>query len=88
MASHFVYVNHQALLGYIKKEQGIECYFRNPITGKEHTVILNIISSQIDNWKRGVPIHKALHNISPEMRQLFTEGISNSEFAKLFAAVP
>lgn len=56
----------------------------SPISKKKHIMDIAVTQEQIDAWKSGTLIQKAMPNISREEREFIKTGITIEEWSTLF----
>lgn len=54
------------------------------ITGREHTLDLDVTQEQIDAYKRGMLAQHAFPNLSADDREFFMTGVTAEEWAAVF----
>ena len=59
---------------------------KSAFTGVEHTLDIPVTQEQLDLWKSGVSIQKAMPNISPSDREFIKTGITAKEWSDMFGA--
>ncbi len=57
---------------------------RSAITGKEHTLEINITQDQWDRWKAGEMIQNVCPHLSADDREFLISGSTKEEWEKLF----
>ena len=57
---------------------------KSDISGKENTLEINVTQEQIDLWQSGVPIQKAMPNVSADDREFIKTGITAQEWDDIF----
>jgi hypothetical protein len=58
---------------------------KNPISGVENTLDLDITQEQFDRWQSGELIQNAMPNLSLEEREFLISGLLPGEFDQLFS---
>lgn len=58
---------------------------RSRLSGKEHTLDLDITQEQIDQYQAGTLLQDAFPNLSPEHREFFHTGITPEEWDAAFS---
>ena len=59
---------------------------KSAFTGVEHTLDIPVTQEQLDLWKSGVSIQKAMPNISAEDREFIKTGVTAQEWNDTFGA--
>lgn len=54
------------------------------ISGKSHTLDINVTEKQLLDWKNGVHIQNAMPNLSKEDREFIMSGITPEEWNETF----
>jgi len=54
------------------------------LTNKVSTKEINVTEDQIQNWKNGALIHKAMPNVSAEDREFIMTGLTPEEWDEMF----
>lgn len=54
------------------------------ISGIERTMEINVTQEELDNWKRGMLIQRAMPNISSSDREFILTGITQEEWDEMF----
>ena len=57
---------------------------RSPFTGKTHTAEIPVTQEQIDDWKGGTLIQRAMPNLNANQREFIMTGITPSEWTETF----
>lgn len=57
---------------------------KSDISGKENTLEIDVTQDQIDLWNSGVPIQKAMPNVSEDEREFIKTGITAEEWEDIF----
>jgi hypothetical protein len=57
------------------------------LTGKSHSMILNITPNQIENYKNGVVVQDAFPNLNADEREFFMNGITPEEWDRFFGEI-
>lgn len=57
---------------------------RSNLTGKLHTKDLDITQEQIDDWKSGTLIQRAMPNLTPDEREFLISGSTAEEWNTVF----
>ena len=57
---------------------------RNQFTGKVHTMDIPVTQEQLDAWKSGVLIQRAMPNLSPDQREFLITGYTAEEWNAAF----
>lgn len=57
---------------------------QSPFTGKSHTMEIPVTQAQIDNWKGGALIQRAMPNLTADEREFLMTGITPSEWRETF----
>ena len=56
----------------------------SPLTRKERTYDIDVTQEQIDRWKGGVLIQKAMPSLTPAEREFIKTGITASDWGIIF----
>jgi hypothetical protein len=56
----------------------------SPISGKEHTLELNVVPQQIAAWMKGMYAQRAMPYISPAEREFVMTGITPEEWQEAY----
>jgi len=59
---------------------------KSQLTGKVHTMDLNVTQEQLDRWQRGTLIQKAIPQLRPDEREFLISGITPQEWEGYFGA--
>ena len=54
------------------------------VSGKTHTLEIDIDESQMEDWKNGMLIQDAMPNLSANMREFLISGITPEEWDMMF----
>ena len=57
---------------------------KSQLTGKVHTMDLDITQEQIDRWERGTLIQLAMPRLRPDQREFLISGITPEEWEETF----
>jgi hypothetical protein len=57
---------------------------KSTITGKVHTMNLNVTQEQLDCWQRGTLIQTAIPQLRPDEREFLISGITPEEWKETF----
>ena len=57
----------------------------SPFTGKIHSLEIAVTQEQLDNWRSGMLIQKAMPNLSADEREFILTGILPDEWDELFS---
>lgn len=57
---------------------------KSQLTGKIHTLDIDITQSQLDSWNNGALIQNAMPNISKDEREFLITGITPLEWKETF----
>lgn len=58
---------------------------KSPISGKIHSLDLDITEEQVAAWQAGAYIQNAFPNLSPDEREFLKTGITAEEWEAMFA---
>lgn len=62
----------------------MEIIRKSPISGKENNLEIPVTQAQLDLWQSGVPIQKAMPNVSADDREYIKTGITAQEWEDIF----
>ena len=54
------------------------------MSGKTHTLDINVTQEQIDAWHGGMLIQNAIPNLSPDEREFLMTGVTPQEWDEMF----
>lgn len=57
----------------------------SPFTGEIHSLEIAVTQEQLDNWRSGMLIQKAMPNLSANEREFILTGILPDEWDELFS---
>jgi hypothetical protein len=57
---------------------------KSTLTGKIHTMNLNVTQEQLDRWQRGTLIQTAIPQLRPDEREFLISGITPKEWEETF----
>ena len=86
MISSIIPVNYKAVTGYeIVTPSQTKIYVDSALTGKRFAITLAVDVNQLMKWTNGMPIQRALPNISKDVAEVLCTGILDKEFKKLMS---
>lgn len=56
----------------------------SPFSGLKHTMEISVTQAQLDAWKNGELIQRAMPNLAPDQREFIKTGITPKEWAEAF----
>ena len=59
---------------------------KSQLTGKVHTMDLDVTQEQIDRWQRGTLIQTTIPQLRPDEREFLISGITPQEWEETFGA--
>lgn len=54
------------------------------VSGKTHTMEINVTQEQLDRWNNGEVIQNAMPHLTSDEREFIMTGITSSEWDKIF----
>jgi hypothetical protein len=59
---------------------------RSPLTGEYNVMDIPVTIEQIETWKAGVLIQRAMPNLTPDQREFLMTGYTPSDWEKMFGS--